>query len=401
MGRRRAIEPQVASDSPARDEERERGSRNAITTPLYADIQTSLRDELFRLAKDEGFKVKDAVTSLLHYFVKIGADERQSILISRRPLIERLAGAIELIQWGQHSFAKGRWAWCATVTARLLDECNEVPELKRFALYRLGYSLLSLGEELKAELFDALADESLVAATPDDLQAKNKAIYDAFCAGLFYSLESLEYGENPVSRFNAACGYVMLAEASVLRLMPWHHAAGHPTSSRKEDDLGWVDQVRRLIVSWRKEMRNRPAAVENELSETKRWWVPFARQWRNRIPTLTDDSEMVAKVDSMLANSLYHLKLLYPIGDSGQDTGSYTYELVRLAETALDFAFIKWDTSKSADDFRQWVNDSRKESPHLANFVRLRRSLPLIGAIEAFDPASPGGAMRQPRAIGD
>jgi hypothetical protein len=337
------------------------------TGPIFADIDGELRRRFHEISRLEKFPEKGAIEALVRYFVEtLDGTERRAMLQGKKSAVQSLAKAIELLQWGQHSFTNKRWEWCTKVNLAIIEECKGITEVNRFANYRLGYCALSMAEGIMRELLEAIAGGD---ATGRELG--HRAFEHAAKAGIYYSRKSIESGEMSVAHYNIACGLSLHAENVALEVTDW---------SSGED---WVRNLLKEIRKWIELLEKPESRLElrDPPSVNHPWWKVFGDGWRSHLQRSgREGSSAERTVDAALSAAIAELKRTVDLpthaavpGDAG--------ELVRSSTTELDFSFLKCD-SKYSGSFKAWRDSNQPASSRLRSFSTLWSHLKDAPAIE-------------------
>jgi hypothetical protein len=339
-----------------------RASRASADT-IFAKIKEDDRKRFAERVQKLGVTEKEVIQKLVRRFNQMDDLEVRAFLAEEPPPIRSLAEAIELLEWGDHAFSKFRWEWCADVYMRVYEITVETPELRRFALYKLGFVFIELGLSLRNELMASVNPKTPVDPGPEWGEYYD-AIDDAWRAALHFNQKFLEIGEHPVIRYNIACCRGLLARSLVERVLT-------PRSK-------WVRQAAEHAVKLDKK----------EISEIPdKWWEDFGTGWRADVT----DKDQVRRLDRAIVafaeGAISELKVMADgVGkgesdreEAARDRGPITpkdpSELVRLSKNDHDFKFIRFDP-KTASLFRDWDKAHATTTTKLTSFRRLWASLP-------------------------
>lgn len=141
-------------------------------------------------------------------FIRMAPSERDNWIAQKDNYLSTLDEVLLTALWTEHAFSSKHFGWLAEGSLDLRDITKNLPSIREYADYRVGYALLALCTKLRIEGSKNSSAESLELA----IQCGKH--------GIIANKSGVLNGKmHPVFHYNIACGYSLIASATIEKIL--------------------------------------------------------------------------------------------------------------------------------------------------------------------------------------
>jgi hypothetical protein len=325
-------------------------SHNEDRYPVYFEATKPVFEQLKALTDATRLPLERLLAFAISYLEKLRSENQlERTLSTGQATIRDLSRAIELLQWNQQAFINKRWHWCCLINERLLKEYNDIPQIKRFAFYRLGYCHLALCTDLIALIPEVvLKTQETASASVESICEK---AMQSIKASIYFSRQACSSeGEVNVARYNLACAYSLFAEVTAIGQSAWH--------LKSEGIKPIRDAMSKCL-----DRKNQRIREEANADARHAWRKVFAENWRgmNKEGGRVHGREIM-EVDKALSRAVKELKDWVKSAPSSVIPVA-PGELIRWSRIDLDLIFLRNDPSADIrESYDAWTKSHSGDS---------------------------------------